>query len=280
VNNHQINKTNQFFTDMRLSIGSAAELGLADIKQETAPTTCYIMLGDKCNNGCSFCSQCTAEEKLSRIDWLPAGDSVIDKINQSSFQRVCLQCTSATIEDVNNLSEKIRKPVSVSYNFNSISDIRKTKADKICIPLDAAKSVYALHKNGTFDEKLDLIIAAAKELPGRVSTHLIAGLGETEHEMLSLFEKLHKAGVTIGLFAFTPVKGTKLQDMPQPPISYYRRLQSALARITGQEEFRTSGCEGCNRPYYNERPGGTIYNYPRKLTMEEYKDAAAYARGK
>jgi lipoyl synthase len=33
--------------------------------------------------------------------------------------------------------------------------------------------------------------------------------------------------------------------------------------------FLTSGCPDCNRPYYNERPGGTIYNYPKKLTENE-----------
>ena len=29
-----------------------------------------------------------------------------------------------------------------------------------------------------------------------------------------------------------------------------------------REFFNTYGCEGCNRPFYNERPSGPIYNYP------------------
>jgi biotin synthase len=33
--------------------------------------------------------------------------------------------------------------------------------------------------------------------------------------------------------------------------------------------FVTSGCPGCNRPYYNERPGGPLYNYPRQPLPEE-----------
>jgi biotin synthase len=36
--------------------------------------------------------------------------------------------------------------------------------------------------------------------------------------------------------------------------------------------FQTSGCLGCNRPYYNEKPGGLIYNYPRLLTPNELKE--------
>lgn len=35
------------------------------------------------------------------------------------------------------------------------------------------------------------------------------------------------------------------------------------------EPFLTSGCPNCNRPYYNEKPSGPIYNYPRPLTKKE-----------
>jgi biotin synthase len=33
--------------------------------------------------------------------------------------------------------------------------------------------------------------------------------------------------------------------------------------------FQVTGCKGCNRPFYNERPRGPMYNYPRRLTEEE-----------
>ena len=33
--------------------------------------------------------------------------------------------------------------------------------------------------------------------------------------------------------------------------------------------FLTSGCPDCNRPFYNERPSGPIYNYPEKTSLEE-----------
>jgi lipoyl synthase len=47
-------------------------------------------------------------------------------------------------------------------------------------------------------------------------------------------------------------------------------LEMTLADGTA---FRTSGCPDCNRPYYNERPGGVMYNYPRPLTQEEARQA-------
>jgi biotin synthase-related radical SAM superfamily protein len=33
--------------------------------------------------------------------------------------------------------------------------------------------------------------------------------------------------------------------------------------------FQTSGCPDCNRPFYNEKPSGPFYNYPRKLEIKE-----------
>ena len=42
--------------------------------------------------------------------------------------------------------------------------------------------------------------------------------------------------------------------------------------IEDTNAFLTSGCPGCNRPYYTSRPSGPIYNYPRKLTIPEKDD--------
>jgi biotin synthase-related radical SAM superfamily protein len=65
--------------------------------------------------------------------------------------------------------------------------------------------------------------------------------------------------------------------MKAPDISYYRRMQAALYRMqdgrVSADAFRTSGCPGCNRPFYNERATGPIYNYPRELREEEYNVA-------
>jgi biotin synthase len=103
-----------------------------------------------------------------------------------------------------------------------------------------------------------------------------------------------------GLFAFTPVTGTVLAKREPPDIQRYRRIQVArylmLNKVVRYDDmkfdengltshgvneqtlacivrtgkpFLTSGCPDCNRPYYNERPGGTMYNYPRKLTEDE-----------
>ena len=139
---------------------------------------------------------------------------------------------------------------------------------------------------------------------GHVTTHLIIGLGESESEALCFLKQMGRMGVTVGLFAMTGVKGTALEDMPPPPLPVYRRVQVARYILANNillpeqlyinergtiavdiapeklreilatgEAFQTSGCKGCNRPLYNERPSGPLYNYHRPLTQEEIEQA-------
>lgn len=136
---------------------------------------------------------------------------------------------------------------------------------------------------------------------GNVSTHLIVGLGETEKEAVMAVQKCVDLNVLPALFAFTPVRGTAMESNPQPQIEAYRRVQLArflivkglsrcenfgfdeAGKITGfglgKEQlkkivetsvpFLTSGCPDCNRPFYNEKPSGPFYNYPKIMSIEE-----------
>ena len=58
---------------IRLSMGTAIELGILHKKCDISPTTAYVMIGDKCNNNCAFCSQSiessTKRDRLSRVVW-------------------------------------------------------------------------------------------------------------------------------------------------------------------------------------------------------------------
>jgi biotin synthase len=46
-----------------------------------------------------------------------------------------------------------------------------------------------------------------------------------------------------------------------------------VAIIESGVPFQTSGCPDCNRPYYNEKPSGPIYNYPTALNRKEIETA-------
>ena len=225
--------------------------------------------------------------------------------------RACLQVTvtNAAPDQAVAILRTVRTLCNVPFDLailprdlNQVRSLLDAGADHIGFGLDAAcERVYRRVKGGNWARSLALIEATAQTFPGRAAVHLIAGLGETERELTERLQWAHDLGVTTGLFAFTPVRGTRLSEVPPPPLDSYRRLQAAhwlisqglsrydnmrfdaeerLARLGAPplqdgSPFRTSGCPDCNRPYYNERPGGVIYNYPRPLTQEEATRACA-----
>ena len=43
--------------EINVSIGTAAVLGLADVRMDAAPSTAYLMLGGRCRMACAFCAR-------------------------------------------------------------------------------------------------------------------------------------------------------------------------------------------------------------------------------
>jgi biotin synthase len=318
---------------VRVSVGSAIAMGLLEGKLEAKPTTAYLMTyrRGRCMANCGFCPQAreskSRADMLSRVSW-PAFstervlEAIVESTRRGVIRRVCVQALN--YPDVfkhlqalvKAISHRAEAPVSVSCQPLSPENIRRlaeAKAERIGIPLDAATEeifdkVKGLKAGGPYEMRKQLILLeeAVKVFgKGMVSTHLIVGLGETERDMVFMIQKCVDIGVLPALFAFTPVAGTAMENMEQPPIGQYRRVQLArhlivhgMARFEnmdfdeagriksfGVEEqilkrviwtgkpFQTSGCPDCNRPYYNERPCGPIYNYPRPLSVEEIEKA-------
>lgn len=317
---------------LRLSAGTAAVLGLRGGRGKDAPTTGYLMVGDQCPRNCAFCTQARGSSagsgRLSRVTWpeyeleavLPA---LVSACQSGSLKRICIQ-TVAGDEAVHQLAGLVPVlrassgvPVSASVYVRDIETFRSLMdagLERAALALDASTGeIYAAAKGGSFAAARELLAGAAAEYPGRVSTHLIAGLGETEQELLSQLQWCLDRQVLVGLFAFTPVPGTGLADRRPPEMAVYRRLQAAahlmrlgecsaqqlsfdsLGRLSGLgpgigidklrqlltdgEAFRTSGCPECNRPYYNEKPGQIPYNYARSLSPDEARAATDLAIG-
>ena len=61
----------------------------------------------------------------------------------------------------------------------------------------------------------------------KAGIHLIAGLGETEEQMVHAIAKAYRMGAMTHLFSFFPEGGSLLQHRPQPPLGKYRRIQLA-----------------------------------------------------
>ena len=192
-------------------------------------------------------------------------------------------------------------PVTVSCQPLTTDDMNRlvdVGVDRVSVALDAATSeIFAQVKDSGYSWEGHLkALENAKAIFGdEVSTHLIVGLGEREEDLVRAVQLLHDRRITVGLFAFTPIAGTPLSKQPRPDVTSYRRIQLARFLIVKNlssadrmnfeggriasfgvdqdvlskavesgEPFSTSGCPGCNRPFYNESPRGPIYNYPRK----------------
>ncbi|TFF97043.1 MAG: radical SAM protein [Promethearchaeota archaeon] len=316
---------------IRVSIGSASRLGLYECTFKEPPTTCYLMTyyQGRCIANCGFCPQArkseTSLELLSRVTW-PIYDfkEVLTKLTylppNKRFKRICLQALnySENFEDIKYIVKEIRKenvtPISVAippFSEEKLKELKRIGVDRVGIALDgSSKQVFESVKgegvNGpyrwehhfkTLETALDIF------RNGKVSTHIIIGLGEKPKDVIKLIKKLNDMTITVGLFAFTPIKGTKFQSTEPPDLLRFRKIQLAryliveenrslnsitfnlkgdiiqfilnkadLLRIIQETDaFLTTGCPGCNRPYYTSKPSGPIYNFPRKLTKSEIR---------
>ncbi len=314
---------------IRVSIGSAIHLGLISGTMDAKPTTAYLLtyVKGKCTANCTFCAQAressSRAELLSRVTWplfpiVQVTEAIANSWNKGELQRVCIQTvnhsgifldTLAIIKMIRSVSDV---PISVScmpFIKSEMEKTRKAGAERLGIPLDATtKELFNKVKGETAGgpyrwEKHLQALKEASEIfgKGRVSTHLIVGLGEVDCDILEMVQTLTDIGVYPSLFAFTPIRGSKLENTIQPSFRRYHKIQLAHYLITkgitkfermsfdsdgylisfGVDgellrkialsglPFMTSGCPGCNRPYYNERPGRRIYNYPVRPQPEE-----------
>ncbi|MFX1562511.1 MAG: radical SAM protein [Promethearchaeota archaeon] len=309
---------------IRVSVGTAAILGLLKCKLDAIPTTAYFMTytSKGCTANCAFCAQARTShapaDRLSRVTWPTFPFSQVlqtfsEQKKHLPFKRICIQTIlyPGLKKDLLLIVRLIRKstlhlPISIAIPPMSETFLRQLKelgVDRVAISLDAVTPelfhvIKGSKVNGPFTWVNHLsALETTKNIFGsdRTTTHLIVGLGETEEEAVTLFQQLTDQGITVGLFAFTPLPGTRLAKHSSPSLGQYRRLQLAhyliknnMARVNqmtfdsseqrlidfGLEQdtlnkiiqkgdaFKTSGCQSCNRPFFTERPGGPLYNFP------------------
>ncbi|WP_048152635.1 radical SAM protein [Palaeococcus ferrophilus] len=294
---------------IRISYGTAIQMGLKRGRMLARPFTAYLMTyhDGRCRNNCAFCPQARESnadvKRLSRVTW-PAFEleDVLDGLKRGNFARICLQTIDypGMVEDVKELLkafQPLNLPTSVSITpvpRETLVELKELGVDYIGVGLDAsAERIYPIIKDSLYG--WDDMWAFTRDVlevfgPGSAFVHIIIGLGETDREALETIQRVYDMGGSVSLFAFTPIKGTRLESLSPPPLERYRRIQAAhylirngLARVDelefdGEElvgfndlkekvdpvAFMTHGCPGCNRPYYNEKPGKEPYNFPAR----------------
>ena len=340
---------------LRASFGTLVVLGIKNTRADFQLRTGYFLLGDGCRGGCGFCAQSRDSKRssrLSRISW-PDIDFELLRNHKDyllKLHRICIQCLDYPglhvdlIRTITFFRKEMGFPGLLSASINPLPKgqlmvLKEKGLDNVSVPLDLpteelhekVKSKYDYQKptsvltSGTeestkcgrsFKGVLKGLEDSLKIFgKGNVTTHLIVGMGENDKEIIGAFDQLDKRGITVGLFAFTPLPHTPMENKEPPSIGRYRGIQLAsflmdVKELPGDvfifdgngkldglktEEvpreilteispdgrlfhgvcFRTSGCSGCTRPYYNEKPGQVPYNYPRSLSASEIEQGRA-----
>ena len=83
---------------------------------------------------------------------------------------------------------------------------------------------------------------------GQVSTYLLAGLGDTEDEILDLAQILIGIGVYPFVVPFVPISGTPLEDHPAPDIAFMHRVLAPLGALLRAADLTAESAKaGCGK---------------------------------
>jgi lipoyl synthase len=339
---------------VQLSTAAAITLGIMKgAMHRTDCTRCLNLLltyPEGCRANCAYCGLARhrearrnyADRNFIRVDW-PAVpyEEVIDIVasggDRGRFHRMCISMITHPRSDADTrvvLTKWVERvkhvPVSILSNPTTMTrqDVQELKdlgAEIFTVALDAAnaeifertrgRGVQSPHSFGKYWEILD----AAAEIfgPERFGAHLIVGMGESDHDVLSQVQAVRDRGGHSHLFAFFPERGSLMDHLPPVPRPQWRRIQLGrylidyrrhhLTRMrfddTGrlldfglpQPEldavidagvaFRTSGCPGkqapdisaCDRPY-GDSPPRDIASYPFKLRRGDLRKVRAQLR--
>jgi biotin synthase-related radical SAM superfamily protein len=325
---------------VQMSTAAAITLGVMNGRMHRCSCTrCLNLLltyPEGCRANCAYCGLARhreaerdyADRNFIRVDWpaVPMAeviDIVARDVAASPFHRMCISMITHPRSDADTVTvlkqwtdriEPSAIPVSILSNPTTmaredVARLRDLGADIFTVALDAAtpeifdrtrgKGVQSPHSWAKYWE----ILMDARDIfgPQKFGAHIIVGMGETEHDVLVLVQRLVDLGGHSHMFCFFPEKGSLMDHLPATPRDQWRRVQlarylidyrggrvenmrfdgqgrvvdygvpaSELERIVGEGiAFRTSGCPGkfrddvsaCDRPY-GDSPPSNIASFP------------------
>jgi biotin synthase len=325
---------------VQMSTAAAITLGIMTGRMYRCECTrCLNLLltyPEGCRANCAYCGLARhreaerdyADRNFIRVDWpaVPLAqtiDIVARDGAKSPFHRMCISMITHprsdedTVTVLKRWTDRIDPstiPVSILSNPTTmmradVARLHELGADIFTVALDAAtpeifertrgKGVQSPHSWAKYWE----ILGHARDIfgPGKFGAHIIVGMGETEHDVLSLVQRIVDLGGHSHMFCFFPEQGSLMDHLPATPRDQWRRVQLARYLIDyrgvrvdqmkfdeagrvvdyglpqGELDdvigagiaFRTSGCPGkfrddvsaCDRPY-GDSPPSNIASYP------------------
>ncbi len=323
---------------VQMSTAAAITLGvMKGYMHRTDCTRCLNLLltyPEGCRANCAYCGLARhreaernyADRNFIRVDW-PAVpyDEVIEIVaaggDGGRFHRMCISMITHPDSDrdtrivLKKWVDRVKHvPVSILSNPTTmtrqdVQELYDLGAEIFTVALDATNPELFERTRGrgvqsphSWDKYWEILRAAAEIFgPERFGAHLIVGMGESDHDVLSQVQAIRDLGGHSHMFAFFPEAGSLMDHLPPVPRPQWRRVQLARylidyrghrlermrfdgggclvdfgypqaeleAVMAGGVAFRTSGCPGkaaadisaCDRPF-GDSPPSNIASYP------------------
>ena len=281
-----------------------------------------------CRSDCGYCGlarsrQGAYEDKsFIRVEWpLVATDDLVERMaeRESKLARLCISMVTHgyafrdTLEITRRIRRRLTTPLSIlvappTLDEERLRALKDAGADMIGIGLDAVtedlfRQIRSdVPRGGLGWDNYWRIVHSARDVygPWKVNCHTLVGLGESDRDLMQVFERLLERQIFSYLFCFNPEPDSRMAEHPKPPLVRWRRVQlakflleecgleppafryddaGALARIHAPQElvervvrdghaFMTNGCPGaggepgCTRPMGSWRPTEAPRDYP------------------
>ncbi len=249
--------------------------------------------------------------------------------HEDKLTRLCISMVThgAAFRDTVDISQRItgavRAPLSIlvappTLNEQRLLAFKDAGVDMIGIGLDAVTEdlfrslrTDVPHGGLRWDQYWE-IVGHARRIFGawKVNCHTLVGLGESDHDLMGIFERLLDREIFSYLFCFNPEPDSRMGHVEKTPVQRWRRIQlakflleeegldpdafryaddGALARIHAPRDlvervvdagwaFMTNGCPssggepGCTRPMGSWRPTESPRDLPWQPTGEDLRE--------
>ncbi len=325
---------------VRISYASALALGFKS-GRFTHPfdfggINLLLTYDEGCRSDCGYCGlarsrQGAYEDKsFIRVEWpLVATDELVERMaeRESALKRLCISMVTHgyayrdTLEITRRIRRRVGTPLSLlvappTLNEERLKELKGAGADMIGIGLDAVtedlfRQIRSdVPRGGLKWANYWQIVDQARDAfgPWKVNCHTLVGLGETDRDLMAIFERLLRRQIFSYLFCFNPEPDSAMAEHPKPSVRRWRRVQlakflleecgleppafdyddaGALAGIRAPAElvgqvirdghaFMTNGCPGaggepgCTRPMGSWRPSEAPRDYPWQPSEDDY----------
>ncbi len=320
---------------VRISAASAIALGFKSgrFTQEFEFGGINLLLNydDGCKSDCAYCGLARTrpgdyeDKSFIRVEWpLVETDTLVERMRllEAKLTRLCISMVTnpyafrdtCTITDI--IVRNVRTPLSIlvappTLNRAKLEEFKTRGVDMIGIGLDAVtetlfrslRTDVPAGGSGLSWTQYWKIVSEARTIfgPWKVNCHTVVGLGETDFDLIDMFDRLVSQEIFPYLFCFNPEPDSRMGSTPKSTITRWRRIQLAKylveqrsykvkdfefsndGSLTGIKTpsatelvaaandgiaFMTNGCPGpngepgCTRPYGSYKPSESYRDYP------------------